>query len=84
MLLLQAANIHFILPKKKVEWRGKIIPKGTTVVANMIAIHSVPATYPEPHLFKPERFMEKIEPMSVLATKKKWNERDHFNFGWGR
>ncbi|KAI9268197.1 cytochrome P450, partial [Phascolomyces articulosus] len=71
------------LVEQDVEWRGNIIPKGTTVVANMIAIHSNPETYPEPHLFKPERFMEKLEPMSVLATKK-LGERDHFNFGWGR
>ncbi|KAI9489765.1 cytochrome P450 [Zychaea mexicana] len=71
------------LVDQDMEWRGNIIPKGTTVVANMIAIHSNPDSFPEPKIFRPERFLDHLEPMSILATKK-IGERDHFNFGWGR
>ncbi|KAI8138516.1 cytochrome P450 [Fennellomyces sp. T-0311] len=69
--------------EQDVEWRGNIIPKGTTLVTNMIAIHLNPDTFPDPDEFRPERFLEKLEPMSILATKK-FDQRDHFNFGWGR
>jgi cytochrome P450 len=39
-------------------YRGKYIPKGATVVANVYAIHQNPAYYPEPDKFIPERFLD--------------------------
>jgi cytochrome P450 len=39
-------------------YRGKYIPKGATVIANVYAIHTNPAYYPEPEKFRPERFLD--------------------------
>lgn len=39
------------------EIRGFFIPKGTVVIGNAWAILHDPVEYPDPHLFKPERFL---------------------------
>ena len=39
-------------------YRGKYIPKGATVIANVYATHNDPAYNPEPEKFKPERFLD--------------------------
>ena len=49
----------------------------------MTEMHLNPDVYPDPHEFKPERFLGKNEPMTASINRNA-NERDHFNFGWGR
>lgn len=39
------------------EFRGYHIPKGTVVYGNAWAILQDPVQYPDPHIFKPERFL---------------------------
>jgi cytochrome P450 len=41
------------------EYSGYFIPKGATVFALSQHIHEDPELYPEPHEFKPERFLDK-------------------------
>ncbi|CDH53497.1 cytochrome p450 [Lichtheimia corymbifera JMRC:FSU:9682] len=64
-------------------WRSKIIPKGAIIASNMIAMHMNPDVYPEPHVFRPERFLDKTETFTASA-KSKIEDRDQYNFGWGR
>jgi cytochrome P450 len=66
-----------------VEVDGYIIPKGASIVANMLSMHKQPELYPEPHSFKPERFMSNLKTMQSAANGR-YEERDHFNFGFGR
>ncbi|KAG7098797.1 hypothetical protein E1B28_000702 [Marasmius oreades] len=62
---------------------GYLIPKNSTVVGNVWAIHMDPVAYPNPFAYDPERFLDD-------ARCNKWNsgpdhkDRDHFVFGWGR
>ena len=46
-------------------------------------MHHNPDVYPDPDEFKAERFLDKNEPMTA-STNRNADERDHFNFGWGR
>ncbi|KEZ46554.1 Uncharacterized protein SAPIO_CDS0349 [Scedosporium apiospermum] len=56
-------------------YRGMFIPKGSTIIAPLWSLHLNEADFPEPHEFKPERFMEKREYPGP------WG---HSAFGWGR
>ncbi|PKS11704.1 hypothetical protein jhhlp_001692 [Lomentospora prolificans] len=56
-------------------YRGMFIPKGSTIIAPLWSLHLNEADYPNPHEFKPERFMEKREYPGP------WG---HSAFGWGR
>lgn len=80
MLLLHCCNQCYILI---VVWQDKIIPKGASIVTNMVAMHMNPKVFPEPHLFRPERFIDKTETFTASA-KSKIEDRDQYNFGWGR
>ncbi|KAG2204058.1 hypothetical protein INT47_007052 [Mucor saturninus] len=62
---------------------GYIIPKGATVVSSMESMHQNPDVFAEPLKYYPERFMNNLKTMDA-AAKGKIEERDHFNFGWGR
>lgn len=67
-----------------VEIDGYIIPKGTTIISNMTSMHKNSDFYPDrPNEFVPERFMDALG-TSVAASAGKVEDRDHFNFGWGR
>lgn len=46
-------------------------------------MHKQADRYPEPERFIPERFMNNLKTMLASANGK-IEERDHFNFGWGR
>jgi len=43
-------------------YKGMFIPKGTTIYANAAAITLDPEVFPDPHAFKPERFIETTDP----------------------
>ncbi|KAF8881878.1 cytochrome P450 [Infundibulicybe gibba] len=44
-------------------YEGHFIPKGSTVIGNVWAIHMDPARYPNPTAFQPERFLRDGKPM---------------------
>jgi len=47
------------LVKQPVEIGGVVYPKGVALFANAYLLHHDPAIYPEPHAFRPERFLER-------------------------
>ena len=49
----------------------------------MYSMHTSPSIYKNPEEFIPERFLGHTDPMASLASAKV-EQRDHFNFGWGR
>ncbi|KAI9260687.1 cytochrome P450, partial [Phascolomyces articulosus] len=65
------------------EWRGMLIPKGTWIMPNMTEIHLDYEKYPKPEEFNPERFLGQTDTMGSSANRKA-EDRDQFNFGWGR
>ncbi|EXJ79927.1 cytochrome P450 oxidoreductase [Capronia epimyces CBS 606.96] len=60
-----------------------IIPKGSTVVANVWAIHMDPNRCPEPRRFNPDRFKDDFTTLYQSANGDP-AKRDNFNFGAGR
>ncbi|KAM5511934.1 hypothetical protein FOXYSP1_06734 [Fusarium oxysporum f. sp. phaseoli] len=56
-------------------YKGMFIPKGSTIIAPLWTLHLNEADFPEPHEFRPERFMEKRQYPGTLG---------HSAFGWGR
>ncbi|KAI9487029.1 MAG: cytochrome P450 [Benjaminiella poitrasii] len=60
-----------------------VIPKGCTILSSMESMHKNPERYDNPETFYPERFMDNIKTMQAAANGK-LEDRDHFNFGWGR
>ncbi|KAJ3556830.1 hypothetical protein NM688_g1807 [Phlebia brevispora] len=68
--------------EKDDEYKGYFIPKGSTVISNIWAIHMDPEKYPDPTSFYPERYYKPGEPTP-------WGTgpgtgRDHYAFGFGR
>ncbi|KAI1610624.1 cytochrome P450 [Exophiala viscosa] len=59
------------------EYRGYLIPKGTSITGNVWAIHRNPRDFPEPDVFRPERFLGGLERPYP-------NKQGHNAFGWGR
>ena len=47
---------HSVL--EDVEFRGYTIPKGTTVMSNLYAVHRVERIWDQPDVFKPSRFLD--------------------------
>lgn len=67
-----------------VEVDGYLLPKGCTIITNMDSMHKDSKQYPiNPESFLPERFINNLKTMQSAANGK-IEERDHFNFGWGR
>jgi cytochrome P450 len=64
-------------PIKDDEYRGYRIPANTNITGNLWAIHRRPREFPDPDVFKPERYLEGQR----LPYP---NERGHNAFGWGR
>ncbi|EGS17163.1 uncharacterized protein CTHT_0064770 [Thermochaetoides thermophila DSM 1495] len=56
-------------------YRGWFIPKGSTIIAPLWSIHLNEKDFPEPHEFRPERFLEQRKYPGNLG---------HSAFGWGR
>lgn len=46
-------------------------------------MHADSSPYHQPERFDPQRFMQNQKTMQAAANGK-IEERDHFNFGWGR
>jgi cytochrome P450 len=46
-------------------------------------MHKNPERFPQPEQFIPERFINNLKTMQS-ATNGKLEDRDHFNFGFGR
>lgn len=57
------------------EYKGMLIPKGSTIIGNLWSIHLNEKDFPDPDHFLPERFMEKRDYPG------QWG---HSAFGWGR
>ncbi|KAF8067838.1 cytochrome P450 [Lyophyllum atratum] len=53
-------------------YNGYFIPKGSSIIGNIWAIHMDPVRFPNPTAFQPERFLEET------------HDRDEYVFGWGR
>jgi cytochrome P450 len=60
---------------------GYSIPKGSTILCNTWAIHRDPAYFPEPDLFRPERYLEDPRESGAMPYPQK---AGHSAFGWGR
>ena len=68
------------------EYKGYLIPARTVVLANNYSVHFDPKRHPDPHEFKPERWMSEEWNLSAAeaATQKDPGRRDHFAYGVGR
>lgn len=60
-----------------VEYKGYHFPAGTNVTGNKWAIHRNPRDFPEPDVFRPERFLNGLENPYP-------NSKGSNPFGWGR
>ncbi|KAK0649971.1 cytochrome P450 [Cercophora newfieldiana] len=56
-------------------YRGMFIPKGSTIIAPLWSIHLNESDFPDPHNFKPERFLGERQYPGTFG---------HSAFGWGR
>ncbi|ETS86480.1 hypothetical protein PFICI_00308 [Pestalotiopsis fici W106-1] len=67
-------------------YNGFFIPKGTTVLGNSWAINMNPEYYPRPHVFEPERFIERGEKNATefRGQASHPSKSGHSSFGWGR
>ena len=63
---------------------GMFLPKGSTVVMNVWAMHHDNDTWKDPEHFIPERFESYPSLASTYAASGKWDERDHYGYGAGR
>ncbi|MBE9205561.1 cytochrome P450 [Nostoc sp. LEGE 06077] len=52
-------NGFFRIVKSPIEIMGYNLPKGTAVIPSIYLAHHREAVYPQPNLFKPERFLER-------------------------
>ncbi|EXJ76362.1 uncharacterized protein A1O5_00870 [Cladophialophora psammophila CBS 110553] len=59
------------------DYRGYFIPKETAITGNLWGIHRNPNDYPEPDVFRPERFFNGLERPHP-------SKKGHNAFGWGR
>ncbi|KAI8666856.1 hypothetical protein NCS57_00912600 [Fusarium keratoplasticum] len=64
-------------PIRDDEYNGYFIPKDTAITGNLWAIHRNPREFPEPDVFRPERFLDGLERPYP-------NKKGHNAFGWGR
>ncbi|KAI9274022.1 cytochrome P450 [Helicostylum pulchrum] len=62
---------------------GYMFPKNSSIISSMESMHMRPELYPDPEKFNPERFMGNTKPMQSAANGR-LEDRDHYNFGWGR
>lgn len=60
-----------------------LIKKNTAIISSMDSMHKNPEIFSEPERFYPERYLTNLKTMQAAANGK-LEERDHYNFGWGR
>ena len=65
-------------------YEGRMIPKGTIVFPNLTALNRNPETYPDPHVFNPDRFLGDDLDASSSARQSDFTKRDHYHYGFGR
>lgn len=70
-----AAPIAARKTARNIEINGQIFPKGCAVVLPIMAIHYSPEHWPQPALFKPERFLKE--------EKEKRHSMAHMPYGYG-
>lgn len=63
---------------------GMFLPKGSTVVLNVWAMHHDREIWEDPQHFVPERFEKYPLLASVYAASGEWDNRDHYGYGAGR
>jgi cytochrome P450 len=68
----------------EVRYKHHRIPKGTVILANTSFMHWDPDRYPEPHVFRPERYLGHNKTSAEYAVASDPRQRDHFTFGGGR
>ncbi|KAI8883842.1 cytochrome P450 [Backusella circina FSU 941] len=68
---------------KDISVDGYIIPGGSVLISSNEHMHTKSSFYKNGHLFDPERYMGD-DRLMFSAANGRVNERDHFNFGWGR
>ncbi|KAI7852764.1 cytochrome P450 [Circinella umbellata] len=66
-----------------IESQGYILPKGSIIFSNMTGIHMNPNVYKDPEEFNPDRFLN-LESTMYAAANGRFENRDHYQFGWGR
>ncbi|KAM7218648.1 Cytochrome P450 [Rhypophila decipiens] len=75
------------LPRRSTEeitYNGYVIPKGTTLIANVWNIHRDPENYgPDAHLFNPGRFIDESTGQ-IKSGPQGTKEEGHVTFGFGR
>ncbi|RDL41436.1 Uncharacterized protein BP5553_01415 [Venustampulla echinocandica] len=57
-------------------YENYLIPKGTWIAGNVWSIHRNPKDFPDPDVFRPERFLDEARPFP--------SKKGHSAFGWGR
>ncbi|KAI9265520.1 cytochrome P450 [Helicostylum pulchrum] len=62
---------------------GYLIPKNATIISSMESMHMNPKVYNQPTVFNPDRYINSQKTMQSSANGR-IEDRDHFNFGWGR
>ncbi|KAL8901601.1 MAG: hypothetical protein Q9207_005128 [Kuettlingeria erythrocarpa] len=67
-----------------VVYKGRVIPKGTVLLANTAFLHFDPARFEDPMEFKPERYLNHKLYSSEYAAMSDPNKRDHFTFSTAR
>ncbi|CAG7936747.1 unnamed protein product [Penicillium salamii] len=67
-----------------VNYKGYTIPKGSVIAIQQYAIHHDPSIFPDPEVFKPERYLGHPHRSAFYAASANPRERDHWNFGAGR
>lgn len=63
---------------------GYLLPKGTSVVVNISALHYDEKKFANPSNFDPKNFTGKNRLASAYANAADYEERDHYGYGFGR
>ncbi|KAI8355565.1 cytochrome P450 [Blakeslea trispora] len=69
--------------REDLEVDGYIIPKDADVLPSMHSMHLNTDRYEQADKFIPERYLDNLKTMQSSANGR-IEERDHYNFGWGR